>query len=42
LITLDLAGNVLLSRITALSVAQLALSQGMRLFALIKSASLVE
>jgi molybdate transport system ATP-binding protein len=42
LITLDLSGQALLARITALSVAQLALSPGVRLFALIKSASLVE
>jgi molybdate transport system ATP-binding protein len=42
LIRLDLSGSPLLARITALSVEQLALAPGMRVVALIKSASLVE
>jgi molybdate transport system ATP-binding protein len=42
LVTLDLAGHTLLSRVTWLSVEQLALAPGLHIFALIKSAALVE
>ncbi len=42
LVTLDLSGSPLLARITALSVEQLALTPGARVYALIKSASLIE
>jgi molybdate transport system ATP-binding protein len=42
LVTLDLAGSTLLARITALSLHQLGLKPGERVFALVKSAALIE